>query len=74
MTVAGIPIPRVMLHARTLGFTHPTGGEYHEFDVPFPPDMEQVQDLIRDALTQGRPAGSDVQSTKQEADRSSRRG
>ncbi len=53
MTVAGIPIPRVMLHARTLGFTHPTGGEYHEFDVPFPPDMEQVQHLLRDATTQG---------------------
>ncbi|HAN49220.1 MAG TPA: RluA family pseudouridine synthase, partial [Nitrospira sp.] len=49
MSVAGVPIPRVMLHARTLGFTHPTGGEYHQFDVPCPPDMEQVQDLLRAA-------------------------
>ncbi|MCS6328262.1 MAG: RluA family pseudouridine synthase [Nitrospira sp.] len=50
MSVAGVTIPRVMLHARTLGFTHPNGGEYHEFDVPCPPDMEQVQDLLRAAM------------------------
>ena len=57
MTVAGIPIPRVMLHARILGFTHPAGGEYHQFDVPVPPDMEQVQDLLRAATTEGMSAG-----------------
>lgn len=49
MAVAGIPVPRVMLHARTLGFIHPTGGEYHQFDVPFPHDMEQVRDLLHAA-------------------------
>lgn len=57
MTAAGIQVPRVMLHARTLGFTHPTGGEYHQFDVPFPPDMEQLQDFLRKVTTQGMPAG-----------------
>ncbi len=46
MTVAAVPVPRVMLHARTLGFTHPTGGEYHQFDVPFPADMAQVRDEL----------------------------
>ncbi len=49
MTVEGIPVPRVMLHARTLGFTHPTGGEYHQFDVPFPADIEQVRDGLEAA-------------------------
>ena len=46
LTVEGVPIPRVMLHAGTLGFTHPTGGKVHQFDVPSPPDMQLVQDLL----------------------------
>lgn len=37
-----IEIPRVMLHARTLGFQHPTTGELQEFTRPFPPDMAEV--------------------------------
>lgn len=41
-TVGGLDIPRVMLHARTLGFEHPTTGEAHEFTRPFPDDMETV--------------------------------
>jgi len=40
--VESTEIPRVMLHARTLGFRHPSTGEFHEFSKPFPPDMEQV--------------------------------
>jgi 23S rRNA pseudouridine1911/1915/1917 synthase len=46
MTVGGMPIPRVMLHARTLGFMHPTDRTFQQFDVPCPPDMQQVQDLL----------------------------
>ena len=46
MTVGDMPIPRVMLHARTLGFTHPTDRTFHQFDVPCPSDMQQVQDLL----------------------------
>ena len=46
MTVGDVVIPRVMLHARTLGFTHPTDRTFHQFDVPCPPDMQQVQDLL----------------------------
>lgn len=41
-TVKGLEIPRVMLHARTLGFQHPTTGEYQEFVRPSPPDMIKI--------------------------------
>lgn len=41
-TVEQIEIPRVMLHARTLGFQHPVTGETQEFTRPFPEDMEVV--------------------------------
>jgi 23S rRNA pseudouridine1911/1915/1917 synthase len=49
-TVEGIEIPRVMLHARTLGFRHPSTGELHEYTKPFPSDMEQVFQTL-DGLT-----------------------
>ncbi len=42
MTLEDIEIPRVMLHARTLGFIHPTTGTGEEFTRPFPTDMEHV--------------------------------
>lgn len=35
-------IPRQMLHAETLGFTHPVTGEYMEFSRPMPEDMQKV--------------------------------
>ena len=34
--------PRQALHARELGFVHPTTGEFLKFDSPMPPDMEQL--------------------------------
>jgi len=34
--------PRQALHAKTLGFIHPTTGEEMNFDTELPPDMEQV--------------------------------
>ncbi|BCA55497.1 putative RNA pseudouridine synthase YlyB [Nitrospira sp. KM1] len=40
--VEGIEIPRVMLHARSLGFQHPMTGERQEYVRPNPPDMDQV--------------------------------
>lgn len=58
MTVEGLPIPRVMLHARTLGFTHPTSRERRQFDVPCPPDMEQVQELLRAATARREVVGT----------------
>lgn len=38
----GLEIPRVMLHARTLGFHHPSTGEFQQYDRPSPPDMDLV--------------------------------
>lgn len=34
--------PRQALHAKTLGFVHPTSGKDMYFDTPLPDDMEQV--------------------------------
>lgn len=45
----GVAIPRVMLHAGTLGFAHPTTGKRVEFTAPLPLDMEG----IREALNNG---------------------
>lgn len=36
-----IVFPRQMLHAETLGFTHPATKEYIEFSSPLPEDMEE---------------------------------
>ncbi|WP_323789373.1 RluA family pseudouridine synthase [Psychroserpens sp.] len=34
-------LPRQALHAKTLGFVHPTSGENMRFDSPIPDDMQQ---------------------------------
>jgi 23S rRNA pseudouridine1911/1915/1917 synthase len=44
-------IERPMLHARTLGFTHPLSGEYLEYSVPPPPDMEEMINNLRSNRT-----------------------
>ncbi len=54
MVLQGIPIPRVMLHARTLGFHHPQTNVYREYIVPIPPDMEEVRRAL-ERLTSGSP-------------------
>jgi 23S rRNA pseudouridine1911/1915/1917 synthase len=41
-----IEIPRVMLHACTLGFTHPVTGGRNDFTVPCPPDMALVEERL----------------------------
>ncbi len=46
MILEDIEVPRVMLHARTLGFTHPTTGSREEFTRPFPDDMEGVMQAL----------------------------
>jgi 23S rRNA pseudouridine1911/1915/1917 synthase len=43
-----VPIGRVMLHAKMLGFLHPTSAQYMEFSVPCPPDMSAVQAALDD--------------------------
>ena len=40
-------IDRPMLHARTLGFKHPTTGSHLEYSVPPPQDMENVLQTLR---------------------------
>jgi 23S rRNA pseudouridine1911/1915/1917 synthase len=60
-TIAQVEIPRVMLHARTLGFVHPVTGERQEFTRPLPPDMEAVtralqESTLRERGTKSQPA------------------
>ena len=40
-------IPRTALHAKTLGFIHPTTGEKMVFDTDLPEDMQSVLDRWR---------------------------
>ena len=40
-------IPRQMLHAWRLGFTHPQSGEWMVFESPLPEDMAQIIKQIR---------------------------
>jgi 23S rRNA pseudouridine1911/1915/1917 synthase len=39
--------PRLMLHAETLGFTHPTTGENVRWSLDAPADFQQVLDTLR---------------------------
>ena len=43
----GLDVPRLMLHARRLAFTHPATGERVEFDAPVPADMAAVLNRLR---------------------------
>lgn len=45
--VNGIAVPRVMLHARRLGFRHPTRQDYCEFNVAAPEDFQGVRQMLR---------------------------
>jgi len=40
--INGLEIPRVMLHARILGFQHPVSGHYQEHAANLPPDMQEI--------------------------------
>jgi 23S rRNA pseudouridine1911/1915/1917 synthase len=44
-----LAIERPMLHARTLGFTHPATGKSLEYTVPPPADMERLLEWLRRA-------------------------
>ena len=62
--IDGLLFPRVMLHARTLGFRHPATGLFQEFDVPAPPDFTSAEAALeehaggrRDAALTGQYAG-----------------
>lgn len=57
-TVDGVPVPRVMLHARTLGFRHPVTGEFCEYERPCPADMARMIRELEDRLTSKRLHGA----------------
>ncbi|MBH0201577.1 MAG: RluA family pseudouridine synthase [Nitrospira sp.] len=59
-TVDGVEMPRVMLHARTLGFTHPATGKAEDYTRPVPGDMEKVMEALEQLSNPGgkRPLGS----------------
>jgi 23S rRNA pseudouridine1911/1915/1917 synthase len=44
-------LDRQALHAKTLGFIHPTTGEYLEFDSELPADMARIIDYLENAGT-----------------------
>ncbi|MDK2742047.1 MAG: RluA family pseudouridine synthase [Nitrospira sp. BO4] len=48
--IDNVEIPRVMLHARTLGFIHPTTGKVEEFTRPVPGDMEAVTNALEQLI------------------------
>lgn len=52
--IGQVEIPRVMLHARTLGFTHPVTGNVEDFTRSAPNDMEQVMRALEQFLIPGR--------------------
>lgn len=51
-----LTIPRVMLHARTLGFIHPSTGVLEEFTRPVPADMETVMSELEQHAIPGENA------------------
>ena len=44
-----LPVPRQFLHARRLGFKHPSTGQRLEVEAPLPEDLQAVLDLLRGA-------------------------
>ena len=43
MEIGGFTVPRVMLHAKVLGFLHPLTKQWATFMAPLPEDMESVR-------------------------------
>jgi len=54
MTVNGVEVPRVMLHARSLGFRHPVTEDVCEYERPCPPDMTRVIEVLEERLAFNR--------------------
>ena len=50
LSVNGLDVPRVMLHARTLGFRHPATGDVCEYERPAPPDMAGLMRTLEERL------------------------
>jgi 23S rRNA pseudouridine1911/1915/1917 synthase len=50
-SVDGVEVPRVMLHARTLGFRHPVTGDLCQYERPCPTDMDGVIRKLEERVT-----------------------
>ena len=53
LTLAGAPVPRLMLHARAIRFPHPAGGE-RTLEAPIPADMRAL--IVRLGLPEPPPS------------------
>jgi 23S rRNA pseudouridine1911/1915/1917 synthase len=42
-----LPVPRQFLHARRLGFKHPSTGQRLDLEAPLPEELESVMELLR---------------------------
>ena len=51
MSVERVSIPRVMLHAKKLGFIHPDNGKELEFTAPLPSDMREIVKALQKGTT-----------------------
>jgi 23S rRNA pseudouridine1911/1915/1917 synthase len=45
---------RQMLHAETIGFTHPRTGKHIEFTAPVPEDMQSLLNMLRKVKDTGK--------------------
>jgi tRNA pseudouridine32 synthase / 23S rRNA pseudouridine746 synthase len=41
------PVQRTMLHARCIGFTHPTTGQHLTFQAPYPDDFREAYERLK---------------------------
>ena len=51
MSIQSIMVPRVMLHAKKLGFIHPVRQNEMEFTAPLPHDMREIMENLKTATT-----------------------
>jgi 23S rRNA pseudouridine1911/1915/1917 synthase len=58
LSVNGVEVPRVMLHARTLGFSHPVTGDVCQYERPCPPDMARVIEALEEPVAVKRLPGA----------------
>ena len=49
--------PRQALHASRLGLIHPQSGEYMEWQVPLPEDMQQLLEVLREDVKEAEDRG-----------------
>jgi 23S rRNA pseudouridine1911/1915/1917 synthase len=58
--IGDLVVERVMLHAKTLGFRHPSTGQYLEFSTPCPHDMEAIVAAVERQVADPRAKASEA--------------